>query len=111
MIRAHCTHLYEHELAIKVIYALATLTAFVSLTGQLPLFEPFWIYFGGYDPVHTGNAIDALPDFFFNPGALESEALSNARFFLVLYVVLPVVLIGVPTILMGMSFPKNLSLP
>jgi spermidine synthase len=87
------------------IYALATLTAFVSLTGQLPLFEPFWIYFGGYDPVHTGNAIDALPDFFFNPGALESEALSNARFFLVLYVVLPVVLIGVPTILMGMSFP------
>lgn len=54
------------------IYALATLIAFISLTGQQPLFEPFWVYFGGYDPVHTGNAVDALPAFLFNPGALES---------------------------------------
>lgn len=87
------------------IYALATLIAFISLTGWLPLFEPFWVYFGGYDPVHTGNAVDALPAFLFNPGALESQALTNVRFFLLLYLVLPVVLIGVPTILMGMSFP------
>lgn len=87
------------------IYALATLIAFISLTGQQPLFEPFWVYFGGYDPVHTGNAVDALPAFLFNPGALESQALTNVRFFLLLYLVLLVVLIGVPTILMGMSFP------
>ncbi|MGQ9549083.1 MAG: fused MFS/spermidine synthase [Roseiflexus sp.] len=86
-------------------YALATLTAFVSLTDQQPLFEPFWVYFGGYDPVPAGNAVDALPAFLFNPGALESEATTNVRFFLLLYFMLPVVLIGAPTTLMGMSFP------
>ncbi|MDW8212865.1 MAG: spermidine synthase, partial [Roseiflexaceae bacterium] len=88
-----------------IVCALATIAVFVAQVNQASLLAPFWLYFGGYEPLNVGIAIDALPDFLFNSGALTSEASQLTRFFLLLYVLLPIVLIGLPTIFMGMSFP------
>lgn len=89
-----------------IVCALVTITVFVGQVNHVSLLAPFWFYFGGYDPLNVGDTA-ALPDFLFNPGALTPEVSQFARFFLLLYVMLPVILIGPPTIFMGMSFPLH----
>ncbi len=85
--------------------AIAPLTIFVTQVGQSPALAPFWHYFEGYEPLNAGAAVDALPLLAFNPDALPFEELQYARYFLLLYLLLPILFIGVPTVLMGMSFP------
>ncbi len=88
-----------------IVCALVTITVFVGQVNHASLLAPFWLYFGGYEPLDVGAATAALPDFLFNSGALTPEVSQFTRFFLLLYVILPVILIGLPTVFMGMSFP------
>lgn len=88
-----------------IVCALVTIIVFVAQVARVAWLAPFWLYFGGYEPLNVEIAISALPDFLFNSGALTAEALRHARFFLLLYVLLPIILIGLPTVFMGMSFP------
>ncbi len=85
--------------------AIATLTIFVTQVEQLSVLALFWRYFGGYEPLNAGAAVDALSLFFFDPDALSSETSQQIQHVLLLYVLLPVVFIGAPTIFMGTSFP------
>ncbi|MBO9380952.1 MAG: spermidine synthase [Roseiflexus sp.] len=88
-----------------IVFALVTTTAFVAQVGHTAWLAPFWGYFGSYEPLNVGSATAALAGLLFNPAALDAEAQSLAQFFFLLYVMLPIVLIGLPTICMGMSFP------
>ncbi len=88
-----------------IVCALVTIIVFVGQVNRASLLAPFWLYFGSYEPLNVGIAIDALPDLLLNAGALTPEASQSARFFLLFYVLLPIILIGLPTVFMGMSFP------
>jgi predicted membrane-bound spermidine synthase len=88
-----------------IVCALVTITVFVAQVHQASLLAPFWLYFGGYEPLDVGTATAALPDFLFNASALTAETSEHVRFSLMLYVLLPTILIGLPTIFMGASFP------
>ncbi|ABU59619.1 spermine synthase [Roseiflexus castenholzii DSM 13941] len=88
-----------------IVFALIALTAFVTQVGNAAWLATFWRYFGGYDPLDVGRATAALTGLLLNPTALDAETQSLAQFFFLLYVMLPTLLIGLPTICMGMSFP------
>jgi hypothetical protein len=76
------------------LYAGASLAALVSL---LPASTALWTYLGGYEPLSAVAGFETLWS-----GDRESTLRSK---FIALYFVLPVMLVGPPTLAMGASFP------
>ena len=74
------------------VYAGAALTVFVNRLDDWRGLRKLWFYFGSYDPIRISILDTAAPS-------------NELGFFAVLYFVLPLVLIGPPTLLMGLSFP------
>jgi len=86
------------------LYAAIALALFLGQVDQRPFLAPLWTYLGGYEPVNAADLLSAIPAWF--SGAQVAPAvLESARFVLLLYFVLPLVLIGPSTFLMGVSFP------
>jgi hypothetical protein len=83
--------------AFVALYAGATVLVLTSWLGPSGLLSPLWTYFGSYEPI---NALGAASSLWTGEGHVEARGL-----FLRLYVLLPAILIGPPTLAMGASFP------
>ena len=75
------------------LYAASALASFLHHVSRRPLLEPIWAYLGSYEPINAAHMWVA---------AAPSE---SARFGMVLYFVLPLILIAPSTLLMGASLP------
>lgn len=75
----------------------------VAAVDRLNSFSALRAYFDSYDPMDVNAAFAALGRFF--QGAASPEELNLAGLFAALYVGLPLLLVGPPTLLMGLSFP------
>lgn len=79
------------------LYAGASIFFLVSMLPTSPALAPFWAYFGSYEPLDAASAFTSL----WTGGGVASDRAQ----FLRLYVLLPALLVGPPTIAMGASFP------
>lgn len=86
------------------IYAFVALAFFVAQVDQASELFSLWVYFADSEPLDVALAATTLTALL-SAGAVEAAALQVTQRFLALYVALPLVLIGLPTVLMGMSFP------
>jgi len=86
-------------------YAALSIAALVALTGRLPGLDVLWQYFGNSEPLRIDLALAQLALHPFGAWTRETPPVALARLFTGLYVLLPVLLIGPPTFLMGLSFP------
>lgn len=79
------------------LYAGASVVVLVSMLPSAPALAPFWAYFASYEPLDAAAA-------FANLWTGGGQASDRAQF-LRLYILLPALLVGPPTIAMGASFP------
>lgn len=87
------------------IYAALSVSALVFSLGEVAGLGMLWRYFGTTEPLRVDLAILQLS---LNPvrvWTLETPLATGARFFALLHGLLPLLLIGPPTFLMGLSFP------
>lgn len=87
------------------LYAALALSLLIGTVSQLSFLAPFWQYFGESSPMDVGAAAGAIQQYLSGSGPLTVDANRLAMRFLDLYVILPVFLIGPPTLMMGLSFP------
>jgi predicted membrane-bound spermidine synthase len=87
------------------IYAMAILALLVAQVDQASELFPLWVHFADSEPLDVALAIRTLPLLWSNTAAIEPLALEVTNKFLLLYVALPLALLGLPTLCMGMSFP------
>lgn len=80
------------------LYAGATLTLLVSSLGNTGPTAKLFRYFGSYDPLDAGAAVGWL-------AASATGAGSQAWQLFGLYLGLPILIVGPPTLLMGVAFP------
>jgi spermidine synthase len=86
------------------LYAGAAFALLLHHVSRRDFLKPLWTYLGGYEPINAADMSTAIPAWL--SGAEIAPALAeSARFGLLLYFVLPFVLIGPATLLMGVSFP------
>ncbi len=79
------------------VYAGASVLALDAWLGRSAFLAPFWTYFGSYEPL---DAVGAFASFRTGAGSPADRAQ-----FIRLYLLLPAMLVGPPTIAMGASFP------
>lgn len=87
------------------VYAGTSLMVFLLLVERTGFLRPLLEYLGSYEPMELRAALRALRDW---PGGVASVAPEGRRLawmFITLYGVVPLFLIGAPTLMMGMSFP------
>lgn len=86
------------------LYAGMSLNIFCAVVDQVPVLKPVWNYLGSYEPLDMSAAIVAVSDYLAGKplSPAESGLMNN---FLLLYFIFPLVIIGPPTLMMGMSFP------
>jgi predicted membrane-bound spermidine synthase len=82
------------------LYAGGSVLALVRLLPSSAALAPYWSYFAGYEPLDAAAAFAALSSGASDPGAADMRAA-----FVRLYVLLPVALVGPPTLAMGACFP------
>jgi spermidine synthase len=87
------------------IYAGISLILLTSSLDNVSVMGPLWRYLGGYEPLDIGSGLSALRQYLSAPHQFSVGAGNEAVQFLALYVVVPVALIGPPTLMMGLSFP------
>jgi predicted membrane-bound spermidine synthase len=80
------------------LYAGASILVIVSWLPSVGAQSALWSYLGGYEPIDAAAAFRAL-------WSSEGHGRSSAPLFLRLYVLLPALLVGPPTMAMGASFP------
>lgn len=85
------------------LYAGASLAALSASLGNLGMVQPLSAYFGQYDPLDISSAITSLGHYF--SGQFLPDIGPDAATFASLYFVVPLLLIGPPTLMMGLSFP------
>jgi len=85
--------------------AALSLSLGVALVDRLPALRPFWLYFQEGEPLRVGLALVELSLHPLGAWSRETPTASLARLFAGLYFLLPVLLVGPPTFLMGLSFP------
>ena len=83
--------------AFVALYAGTSILALTEWIDRAGALAPLWTYFAGYEPLDAGAA---AANFWSGGGDPAAR-----REFLRLYVLLPAILIGPPTIAMGASFP------
>lgn len=87
------------------LYAAFSLSVFAAGLGEDGILGPFIRYFASYQGLALDEALSLIGR---EPSALlaaSTPQAAQARMFVLLYVLLPLVLIGPPTLMMGMSFP------
>ncbi len=87
-----------------VLYAGLSVALLTLLLGRVGTLELLWHYFGDYEALDVAVGLRDTLRFVVHGGHVVGLVQDQALLFLALYVVLPVTLIGVPTILMGASF-------
>ncbi len=87
------------------LYAALSLSIFVLAMDRLSLLDPLWRYFDAPKPLAIATALAELSSHPLGFLSSLSPSASVARLFLLLYLIVPVALIGPPTFLMGLSFP------
>ena len=87
------------------IYAGVSLLLLTASLESLAFLEPLWGYLGSYEPLDPAGAVSSLRQYVSAPHQLRGGVENVAVQFLGLYVVLPLVIIGPPTLMMGLSFP------
>jgi len=87
------------------LYAVLSLSLLVWMVDRSSLLAPLWVYFDGGDSLRIGTVTAELAAHPLAVWTSVSPAAGGARLFLGLYVLLPLVLIGPPTFLMGLCFP------
>ena len=78
------------------LYAGASIFLLVSMLPTAPALAPFWAYFGSYEPLDAASAFTSL-------WAGGGAASDRAQFFR-LYILLPALLVGPPTMRWGRAF-------
>jgi len=86
------------------LYAAIALASFLHQVNRGAFLEPIWAYLGSYEPVNAVHMLPAIATWF-SGGPITPEIGESARFAVLLYVLLPLVLIAPSTLLMGASFP------
>jgi spermidine synthase len=87
------------------IYAAASLVVLLALLPELSWLAPLWSYFQSYDPLTVATPIKALANLLLPPFRISAEGIRSVTQLALLYFALPAVLIGPPTVMMGLSFP------
>ncbi|MBM3890624.1 MAG: spermidine synthase [Verrucomicrobia bacterium] len=77
--------------------------AFFAASSRLDALQTLHAYFGSYEPVDVNAAMEALRRWI--QGTAGPEESNLVRVFTALYLGLPLLLVGPPTFLMGLSFP------
>jgi predicted membrane-bound spermidine synthase len=91
--------------ALIPLYAGLSLALVVVGLGRVGALEPLARYLAEYDPIDFGESVRSAVRYVARLGALAPHARYTAELFFSLYGALPLVLIGPPTFLMGLSFP------
>jgi predicted membrane-bound spermidine synthase len=86
------------------LYASVALALLLHHVNHRAFLQPLWEYLGSYDPVEAADLLSAI-SVWFSKAQLPPALSQSARFVLLLYFVLPIVLIAPATSLMGLSFP------
>jgi predicted membrane-bound spermidine synthase len=90
--------------AVLVVYAGLGLAGLVAVLNDQTILKPVWRSFREYSPVSMEVAFGAIGQWL--SGATPApDAARVAQLWVALYVLLPILLIGPPTLLMGMSYP------
>lgn len=87
------------------IYAVLSLSLFIHVVHRWTPLALLFFYFGLSEPMPIDVALAAFQSLGLGFLAASGTEATQARFFLVLYPLLPLLFIGPPTFLMGMSFP------
>jgi spermidine synthase len=87
------------------LYAGLSLGLLVWGLGHLAFLRPLSAYLALYDPIDVAEAVRSSVRYVLRLGNLAPYFKGLAEQFFVLYVALPVALVGPPTFLMGLSFP------
>ena len=86
------------------LYAALSLAAFLYLAPRWGGLQPVWEYMAGYESLEIDAAIRSAQRYLGELGAVAPQARRLTFLLFVLYVVLPVALVGPPTLMMGLSF-------
>jgi predicted membrane-bound spermidine synthase len=86
-------------------YAGLSLLALGAMLARLPAMEPLQQYLASYEPLDMRLALDAFGTLLSAPSSLGGDGAYALKQFLMLYVAVPLVVIGPPTVMMGLSFP------
>jgi spermidine synthase len=90
--------------SVITLYASVALTLLLRYVDHSVFFRPLWTHLGGQKPVQAADLASAISIWFSN-AQMAHELSQSARFILLLYLVLPIVLIAPATFFMGLSFP------
>jgi spermidine synthase len=87
------------------LYAGLSLGLLTAALGRLPGLGPLWRYLGEYETLALDEAVRATQRLLMRGGDVAPFTVELAAQFTLLYGLVPLYLIGPPTLLMGMSFP------
>jgi spermidine synthase len=87
------------------LYAGLSLGLLTFALGRFGLLEPLWRYLGEYETMALDEAVRAALRLFLRAGDVAPFTRGLAAQFVLVYLAVPLYLIGLPTLLMGMSFP------
>ncbi len=87
------------------LYAGLSVALLVATVDRLPLLRPLWDYLGQYETLALDDAIRSAVRYLGAGGAVAPVAQLRAAQLVLLYLVVPLFVIGPPTLLMGTSFP------
>jgi predicted membrane-bound spermidine synthase len=87
------------------VYAGLSLLALGAMVRNLAILAPLQLYLVGYDPLDMRLALDGLGTLLTDPGSLGGDGAYALKQLAMLYVAVPLLVIGPPTVMMGLSFP------
>jgi spermidine synthase len=102
---ARAAPLFFFAQAGVTIYAGVSMGILIYLLGHTALLENLSVYFSGSEPIDMAAALAGLHAFFTGGAAPTPEVRETLGRFFALYLLLPAIVIGPPTLLMGVSFP------
>ena len=86
------------------VYAALSLAAFLFAAPRWAFLRPVWEYMAAYESIDIAAAVRSVQRYALELGDVAPQACRLAGQLIVLYAALPVVLVGPPTLMMGLSF-------
>lgn len=99
----HAARIFLGLQAGITLYAAASLALLVASLGNVGITEPLYSYFNEYDAIDISGALASVGSYL--SGQYQVNVGPQTSTFVSLYFVLPMLLIGPPTLMMGLSFP------
>ncbi len=87
------------------IYAALSLIVLSAAVQGVDFMAPMWAYLGQYEPVEVGRALTAISTSATAPGTVSPAGKALIGQFVTMYLMVPMIIIGPPTVMMGLSFP------